>query len=108
MKSLCSTVSKDCSDELKFLSSNQAGDATSSVIEAAVSSPWQKIKYTEAVNTLLQVRIVFMLHLQLQRSSTLLCNMYGNKFVHCHQVTDKTFESKLELGMPLSREHLRY
>uniref|UniRef100_A0A0E0MLQ2 asparagine--tRNA ligase n=1 Tax=Oryza punctata TaxID=4537 RepID=A0A0E0MLQ2_ORYPU len=77
VKSLCSTVSKDCSDELKFLSSSQAGHGTSGVTEAAVSSPWQKIKYTEAVNTLLQV-------------------------------TDKTFESKLELGMPLSREHLSY
>ncbi|KAF0889756.1 hypothetical protein E2562_030529 [Oryza meyeriana var. granulata] len=77
VKSLCSTVSKDCSDELKFLSSSQAGDTTNSRVESAVSSPWQRIKYTEAVNTLLQV-------------------------------TDKTFESKLELGMPLSHEHLSY
>uniref|UniRef100_A0A0D9XYR1 Aminoacyl-tRNA synthetase class II (D/K/N) domain-containing protein n=1 Tax=Leersia perrieri TaxID=77586 RepID=A0A0D9XYR1_9ORYZ len=77
VKSLCSTVSKDCSDELKFLSSSQAGDATNSLIGSAVSSPWEKIKYTEAVNTLLQV-------------------------------TDKTFESKLEWGMPLSHEHLSY
>ncbi|KAL5206885.1 hypothetical protein ABZP36_035094 [Zizania latifolia] len=77
LKSLCSTVSKDCSDELKFLSSSQAGNASNSLIESAVSSPWQRIKYTEAVNTLLQV-------------------------------TDKTFESKLEWGMPLSHEHMSY
>uniref|UniRef100_J3NCY6 asparagine--tRNA ligase n=1 Tax=Oryza brachyantha TaxID=4533 RepID=J3NCY6_ORYBR len=77
LKSLCSTVSKDCSDELKFLSSSQAGGETNSVIESAVSSAWQKIKYSEAVSTLLQV-------------------------------TDKTFESKIEWGLALSQEHLRY
>lgn len=54
LKSLCSAVSKHCSDELKFLLT-QADDTTNDRVEFAVSSPWQRISYTEAIKTLLQV-----------------------------------------------------
>ncbi|CAL4907046.1 unnamed protein product [Urochloa decumbens] len=73
---LLSTVSKNCSDELKFLS-NGANNGIFSHIESAASSPWERITYSEAVNTLLQVK-------------------------------DKSFEAKVELGMPLSLEHMSY
>ncbi|CAL5093883.1 unnamed protein product [Urochloa decumbens] len=55
LKWLLSTVSKNCSDELKFLS-NGANNGIFSHIESAVSSPWERITYSEAVNTLLQVK----------------------------------------------------
>ncbi|XP_025809975.1 asparagine--tRNA ligase, cytoplasmic 2-like [Panicum hallii] len=72
---LC-TVSKNCSDELKFLSTKE-NNGKNFHINSVVSSPWERITYNEAVNTLLQVK-------------------------------DKSFEAKVELGMPLSLEHMSY
>ncbi|CAN6351612.1 unnamed protein product [Urochloa humidicola] len=76
LKWLLSTISKNCSEELKFLSYG-ANNGIFSHIESAVSSPWERITYDEAVKILLQVK-------------------------------DKSFEAKVELGMPLSLEHMSY
>uniref|UniRef100_A0A0A8Z2H6 asparagine--tRNA ligase n=1 Tax=Arundo donax TaxID=35708 RepID=A0A0A8Z2H6_ARUDO len=76
LKSLFSTVSKNCSDEVKLLSV-QADTGTNDRIEAVVSSHWQRITYNDAVNTLLQV-------------------------------TDKSFQTKVALGTPLSPEQISY
>ncbi|RLN27906.1 asparagine--tRNA ligase, cytoplasmic 1-like [Panicum miliaceum] len=73
---LLSTVFKNCSDELKFLSTEE-NNGKFFHVNSALSSPWERITYNEAVNTLLQVK-------------------------------DKSFEGKVELGMPLSLEHMRF
>ncbi|KAF8659597.1 hypothetical protein HU200_058351 [Digitaria exilis] len=73
---ILSRVSKNCSDELKFLST-RINNGHVFHIESAVSSPWERVTYNEAVNVLLQVK-------------------------------DKSFEAKVELGMPLSLEHMSY
>ncbi|TVU50591.1 hypothetical protein EJB05_01968, partial [Eragrostis curvula] len=76
LKWSCSAVLKNCSDELKFLST-QADNRNEDRMESVLSSQWLRITYNEAINTLLQV-------------------------------TDKSFENKVELGTPLSPEHMSY
>ncbi|KAG2628878.1 hypothetical protein PVAP13_3KG419981 [Panicum virgatum] len=60
---LLSTVSKNCSDELKFLWTEE-NNGKIFHINSSMSSPWERITYNEAVNTLLQVFPVLKLHLQ--------------------------------------------
>ncbi|KAL6854282.1 hypothetical protein ACP4OV_019185 [Aristida adscensionis] len=76
LKWLLSAASKNCSDELKFLSS-QVDNQADGCIDFIVSSSWERITYNESISALLQV-------------------------------TSKSFESKVELGMPLSHEHMSY
>jgi len=52
---LLSTVSKNCSDELKFLSIEE-NNGNIFHINSSMSSPWERITYNEALNTLLQVK----------------------------------------------------
>ncbi|KAL6644126.1 hypothetical protein ACP70R_018892 [Stipagrostis hirtigluma subsp. patula] len=76
LKWILSRVCKNCSEEIKFLST-QVDNEVDDRIKSVVSGPWERITYNESVNVLLQI-------------------------------TGKSFEAKVELGKPLSDEHMSY